>query len=467
MLLATVTSTAASSDRVTPEDSAATRLVVFQRFLAAFGLALMTSSWPLWTPQTVYPQVPLFGWARGLPMWLDWIFCGTLLASLVALLTGGALRRSAAAVDTAPAVRPWRAAVSRAGWLGLLLAFAAACLTDQHRCQAWAWQFALVAILMLLARKSSAALTCVRLLVISVYLYSGLSKFDHAFITGYGQQLWSALLLPAGISLELQSETLRRVLAAGLPLAEFAAGLALFWPRSRRWGTLAVILMHGLLILALGPFGLNHEPGVLFWNMFFIAQAVVLFGSARRLESAQVPESDRPGAATRSASRLRAWSDEQALALALTAMLLVPLLEPWGWIDPWPGWALYAANPERVVVQIDVSGEFSLPDQLQPFFTEPEFYSRWGRLDLGRWSASALGAPIYPEDRFRFGAARAIGLRWPSLRTRMRVQFQSRADRWSGVREQTPLDYDELPEFCDERFVLNWRPRENLALQPF
>ena len=40
---------------------------------AALGaLALVALTWPLWTPQVVYPQVPCFRWLTRAPAAFDW-----------------------------------------------------------------------------------------------------------------------------------------------------------------------------------------------------------------------------------------------------------------------------------------------------------------------------------------------------------------------------------------------------------
>ena len=69
------------------DDRDARTTIWLRRAIALGTLALLAVTWKLWTPQTVYPQVPLFGWAVTAPGWIDWVcFGGVILSLLVALL---------------------------------------------------------------------------------------------------------------------------------------------------------------------------------------------------------------------------------------------------------------------------------------------------------------------------------------------------------------------------------------------
>ena len=51
------------------------------------------------------------------------------------------------------------------------------------------------------------------------------------------------------------------------PLGELAVAVLLLHRRTWTWGLAGSIAMHGLLLLALGPWGLGHRPAVLVWNV--------------------------------------------------------------------------------------------------------------------------------------------------------------------------------------------------------
>ena len=53
-----------------------------RRALGLFGLLLVAATWRLWTPQQVYPQVPLVRGLDGLGPWFEWFAAATMLAGL-------------------------------------------------------------------------------------------------------------------------------------------------------------------------------------------------------------------------------------------------------------------------------------------------------------------------------------------------------------------------------------------------
>ena len=46
-------------------------------------------------------------------------------------------------------------------------------------------------------------------------------------------------------------------------------------------------MLHGLLLVILGPWGLDHKPGVLLWNAYFIVQDVLLLAGPVRQSQLQ------------------------------------------------------------------------------------------------------------------------------------------------------------------------------------
>ena len=59
--------------------------------------------------------------------------------------------------------------------------------------------------------------------------------------------------------------------------------------------------------------------------------------------------------------------------------------------------------------------------------------SAWRELRIDRWSLEAVGAPIYPQDRFQVGVALAIAEKY-DLGQDIRVEIDGPANRWTGRR---------------------------------
>ncbi|MDX1966801.1 MAG: hypothetical protein SFV23_06500 [Planctomycetaceae bacterium] len=397
-------------------DAAALRVDRLTRLLGLGALALLAATWKLWTPQDVFPRVPLFYWAP--PRWLDWFSLGIMVAGLIGLLIHRRIpERRLAATLTA---------------CGFALQF----IADQHRLQPWAWQFFILALVIALADDRT-ILGGWRWLVISIYAYSALSKFDAAFLSETGPQLLQPLLQTTSYrrpwSLSQVDQILQIVMpyaSAMLPIGEAVVAILLAISSLRRLGLFFSWLMHLSLLAILGPLGLNHSWGVFLWNVFFIFQNWNLF--AFRL--------GRP--ADRLSTRLTANTSSRVAKCVLGAVYLWPALYPWGCCDAWLGWAVYAPLHEEVVALIEVEpldSSSSMPMELKRSFGRLDFglgtnlppFVGTRELVLNHWSLRTVGAPSYPEARFQSAVALAL-LREGHV-TRLELVVKSRPSRWTKL----------------------------------
>jgi len=315
-------------------------------------------------------------------------------------------------------------------------------------------------------------------------MYSALSKLDVSFISGEGQQILSGLLHSIGLSITGWPGPVRRIVTAGMPVGELLVAVGLCLRKTRRTGLVAAVAMHAILFLALGPWGLHHKPGVLIWNVYFAMQDLLLFAHrplmpikeawslsigrflARRRTDLATPqtaavrengfagtaeaETDEPARSHRRSSR--------AAEIVVLAAILLPLLAPFGWCDQWPAWGLYASAPERMTVFLRRSERKRLPGPIRRHVEEPRPLYSWCRLRIDRWSLDAVGAPLYPQNRFRAGVALAVAERY-HLGSAIRVVVESAANRWTGRRTVRIISGEaDLRELSTE-FFLNAQPR--------
>lgn len=382
------------------------RALLLQRTLALFGLALVAVTWRLWTPQQVFPQVPLLAMATKLPGWCDWLGAAGMIAGLVVALV-------------APATSVW-------GRRGIVLFAASACamfVLDQNRLQPWAYQLAIMS-LVLAWSDGRSAVALLRLFIASFYFHSALTKLDYSFVHTLGQQFLATLVGFAGGSPESWSDTARIAAALVFPLGELLVAVGLCVPRMRVAALFGAITLHVLLLVILGPWGLNHKPGVLVWNGFFIVQDLVLFGPERWFTwiGRSAPSTEVPA---RAPWRVRAF---------VAAVVLLPLLVSTTWFDMWPSWGLYASGSERVVLLVHRSELAKLPETLKPFVEEStDDEGPWSRVRLDRWCLATQGAPIYPQNRFQLGVAQAAIDRYVASHRARVVRF-GLADRLTGER---------------------------------
>ncbi|OYW20753.1 MAG: hypothetical protein B7Z55_06820, partial [Planctomycetales bacterium 12-60-4] len=323
-------------DEPAPIDPAATahRVDRLTRLLGLGALALLGVTWKLWTPQNVFPRVPLLYWAP--PHWLDWTSIAVVVVGLLGLIVHRRVpeRRTAAGLAAG----------------GFALQF----LADQHRLQPWAWQFFILALVIALADDRS-ILVGWRWLVISIYAYSALSKLDYAFTRNVGtlltEQYWQLRnLSPAFAKPTPLVYSLQTYAPFFLPVGELLVAILLWRPRTRRYGLWGSWLMHLGLLGLLGPFGLNHSFGVLLWNAFFVFQNWMLFGDRFVDAGNRQPKSCRHIA-------------ERANLVARGVLVIAyiwPALYPLGLCDAWIGWAVYSAPFERVSIWLNRESADSL-----------------------------------------------------------------------------------------------------------
>lgn len=407
------------------------RVTALCRLLAAAQLGLVAVTWKLWTPQTVFPQVPLLQSACDLPGWLDWCCLSLFVTASVVLfigVRGEIVRRVSAAV----------AALALAGFFVL----------DQHRLQPWAWQFFLLLLLIALADDHTIWRGWTWL-VISIYFWSAVSKLDYSFCHDQGPALIGGLKQALGLRgiPNRWTESIDSAAALCLAIGELGVALLLAFARTRRFGLWGGTLMHVGLLVALGPFGLRHSNGVLLWNTFFIAQDWLLFcGCAKHHVGSEMTSDAR-------------ISPRHRIALALIGLFtLGPALELVGYCDHWLGWAVYSARSDQSEVMVNPDSDFQGPVN----------QSVDNRLLIGSWSLQQLAVPIYPQHRFHVGVvldlAEHHGFRGVLVLKRPPDRLSGRP---SGENISIPVDDAAAVELnkMAESFFWNARPRRLTSLQ--
>ena len=405
------------------------------RLLSAGHLSLIVATFPLWRPQRLFPQVPLISIAGRIPEFVEWGLLGILIASIGVML-----------FPARP--QPRRIACLIMGLSTFLLV-----LIDQHRLQPWAWQFIILS-LVLATSDNATSRTSWQWLIISIYAWSAWSKMDQGFFISHGRFLLEGLAKSIGLTqgTKFWPEWLLGSATISIPVFEMLVAFGLAWPATRRFAVILAAMMHVTLLLALGPFGHGHQPGVLFWNLFFLIQNGLLF---RRGPTTEQPLSTTPST---SAIQIR-----NSLAhLAVVAAMAWPSVESFGLCDHWPAWAVYAAKPERVTVYVDAneisqslqSGDF---DSLKTYLGPQTTMDDWQTFRIDRWSLETVHAPIYPQDRFQIGVA--IGLTRMLSLHQIRVVVEGPANRWTGQRTIRAYTGRESLIALDGTFRCNALPR--------
>lgn len=398
---------------------------LLRRLWAAAFACLLAISWRLWVPQWLatspaplgvdFPAVPLLALSpQGI----------SLVEPLALLFTAGSLL--------------WIAVSGSACWRPIALVLA--CLTlllvaNQHRLQPWAYQGWLYALVLTVFGNTLAARRWLTALAISVYGYSALGKFDVQFVRSVGADLLGTIMpwLDLAPGRPLSGALVAAVLV--LPALELVIAALLAWPGSRRLGGWAAMLMHSLLIILLGPLGLDHSGAVLAWNVYLAIQAWVLF--------ARPDQGDTAAAADLSPqlpAAIAAVVRPLASAILLAALLLplgerLPRGAPYGYWDHWLSWSLYSPHTSRVQLQVHTAALESLPAAARRQTAASDDSDLWHDVRIDDWSLAELSVPIYPQARFQLGVARALGRQLDDPRA-IRAILRSASDRRSGRRTE-------------------------------
>ena len=394
---------------------------MFCRYLAGFALLLFAVTWKLWTPQTDFPQIPFFHVLVGVPGIVDWIGTAILAICLLGMLISG----------SPTTLRGWSLIFAVFGTVLVLL--------DQHRLQPWTYQFLVFAILIATC-KTKSALFWMRWIVISIYIFSALSKFDYQFIHTVGSQMLSTLVGFLGMDSSTLPENARHWAVVALPCGELLIGIGLVFEKTRKLAVPLAILLHLTLLLVLGPLGLGHRPGVLVWNLFFVGQILILFGGLPCQDSTAAAPPTQPLAM----EFIGSW--------VAVFVILFPVTQVFGICDHWPAWEVYAPRCSRAEIVGPIHEFTPEPDDAAP----RQHHKPW--LDVSQWSLSEIGVPVYPEARFQLAVAMAVAEKFDFDRE-FQVGIQSESNRRTGARKTVTLTGRDQMKMRASQFWLNTKAR--------
>jgi len=354
------------------------------------ALALMGVTWPLWWVRDDFPVIPFLRLFCFAPVWLSHVMVAGGHLSALAMLVGPRSRRFTS----------WSAGM-------FFVTMVIAVLFDQLRLQPWVYELLWITLLLMLA-PNVRGLSCVRLLVVSIYLWSAFSKLDPLFVEAHGRMLFDGMAKAANISTVFWPKQMIAGCIWMMPIGEFLVGLLLLIPRMRYYGLLAAIFMHGILIATFSPLGLDHGASVMGWNVLFIAQAWVLFRGNRTLDVEQ-----------------QSMLQKTAPWIAVSIAVLFPALNLFGYADNWPSWSVYSSRPTFVSGRY-TGGPSTTTTLAGPDMTPDSFSNRKvPPYPQVRWKLAILAGP-YHELRYDFMAEVSIEVRvsWWSTELQ-RIRFES------------------------------------------
>ena len=331
---------------------------------AALAAGVLLAS-RLFLATRVFPRVPVLdGWPL-LPAPLDAIALGALFVALCG-------------VAFAPGPRWWAAAATA---LALVLA-----LEDQSRWQPWFYQYVAMLAALAVARDPGDTLAAWRVVLVGLYLWSGIQKLNATFMTRLFPWLVEPVAgaLPAG---------LQQILRAGwmvVPMTEIAVAVGLLVPRLRNAAVVTAVATHVVVLGLLGPLAHGTNAVIWPWNAAMAALVTLLFWNARSVSALDTLVPRRVG----------------AHAALLAFFMVLPALSLAGRWDAYLSGELYSGNLKVGALSITDAVAARLPDAARRHVMS----NRAGAnaLDLYEWSMGELSVPAYPEERVFRAVARNV-----------------------------------------------------------
>lgn len=330
-----------------------TRIVI----ASSFFLALVLSR-HVWITTRHFPLIPVFSGLPQIPYPFDYLCLAALAISLILIASSS---------------------VPKVYLLIFLFLMIVLALLDQLRWQPWAYQYSLMLAVLAVfywrgarASDQDATLNICRLIIASIYFYSGLQKLNPTFAA----HVFPHLLGDRGTA----ATAIIRVLAIFPPLLEASIGLGLLTKRFRNLAVIVAIVMHIFILTKYGPFGYNYNSVVWPWNLAMIAFDVTLFWKADFLFADVL------------------WRNPLALQkVILLLVLIMPSFSFFGWWDSYPSWSLYSGNVDGANIFCSDAVAKQLPDYFQKYITHTS--SNNNRLSMRDWTMGELNVPGYPESR--------------------------------------------------------------------
>ncbi len=335
-------------------------LTIASRFVALAAIVEVLISYSLWFPQREFPILPLITFPTAFLNFEDFL-APLLLLALIIHAAGFFLRASA---------------------ISAVLFFLLAIILDITRVQPWVYQYILMFTAFVFATKKNVgenqqkeALCCFQIIIASIYIWSGLHKFNLFFPLSMVPWLFEPI-----ITNQSQFFALFIIFSFLLPPLEVLLGIGLFIKNYRRIAIIGLCLMHAIILYTIGPLGHSWNEVVWPWNILMMVMIILLFWKAEekacyliKLNLKNVP--------------------------FLVILFLSSIAPAFNFINLWPSylsWALYSSDTYQAQISLPQEQLLKLPEVIQRS-TIVSAKEEESLIDIISWSEAVVGVPLPPE----------------------------------------------------------------------
>lgn len=315
--------------------------------------------WKLWIRDRQFPLVPV----------LDWLNWPSLIHYILFVLSLGLI--------IVVAVKPFNKVVL---WT-LFSIEILSCLADQNRWQPWQYQYLFtIAVCIINYKQPGRLLTGIAFIMFSTYLYSGIGKFNE----GYLVLVWDNIFLKKifKISEAAYQQNTLHYLGYVTALLETLFAIGLLFSKTKKAAAIGMILMHTLVLYAIGPAGINYNIVVWPWNILMIMLLYLLF--IRQ--------------ATVNIHLTHLWAGYNKVILIAWGIL--PALNYIGLWDNYLSSRLYSGGLPLMAICLKPTDVEN--DMLQPYLNKTDTYQLCNgsaMINLQNWAMKEMNVPPYPEMR--------------------------------------------------------------------
>ena len=346
---------------ITSKENAAAHVAMASRtmrLVCIFWLAAKLMSWRVWIKDRQFPLAPVADWLNWPPL-MQYILFVLSLALIAAL-----------------AVKPF----NKVFLFTLFCSEILSCLADQNRWQPWQYQYLFTIAACIINFNNPKKLTgAVAFIMAATYFYSGIGKFNE----GYLVLVWDNMFLKKIFKLSeaaYQQNTLH-YLGYATALAELVFATGLFFSKTKKAAAWGMIVMHLLILYAIGPLGMNYNSVVWPWNILMGALLYLLF-IKNPYPAINVKE---------------LWPG--ANKIILLAWGLLPALNYIGLWDSYFSSRLYSGGLPLMAICLKDAGE---TEELRPYLSKTDTYNRCNghaMVNLQNWAMKEMNVPPVPEVR--------------------------------------------------------------------
>jgi hypothetical protein len=333
------------------------RLLLVRATVLIFFAIGMLLSFKVWHTDRLFPLCPAF---NGMPQFSTDVslFIAVLLVAF--LLTGLVIRKQ------------WY-------YIALFCFLLVLLLQDQLRWQPWVYLYvALLLPFALFKVPKRQIIAYMQVLLIGVYLWSGLYKFSGSFIELTFDNMLRTLLFIENA----ETRASLHFLGYGIPLIEVLIACGLVFVRTRKAAILMGMATHVVILIYLI---INQQNSVVYpWNIAMIVLLIVLFYQTK--------------------NSVFFWKEFDLRLKILQGsgvlfFIVLPVLNPVGLWDNYLSFKLYSGNNGYFCVGLNQDQYRKVDRNLHGYFWRVQEPRGKYWLLLNKWALDELNVPFYPEMR--------------------------------------------------------------------